>query len=404
MRMTFKAFSKALFGVKYEKLTRTIFIYLLMFWGLRIADFKVRITLPVLYIMVTAVTTGVMWQALSSENNAANIQSMVMLPVERRKFVFPYIGALGIYTFLTKTAALLAVLLAVSVWSWMEILGSILCAVNAILMTAAVFSLKKYWYAGSLWTGGEIAAVLCLWNKPWFILLVAANGAVSILLLLCADGYSFCFPKNNNKRTVKRHRHFSVWRYLFRYLKTHKNYLVNTGIMWCAACVLPLFFKQMENLFVIPLGFAILSLNTPICILVSCDTALEQAFRFLPGQRKAFCVPYCLFIFSCNIIADLIFLCSIQIQKGGVDVLMIAAAVFFALQSAVCSVLLEWFYPIRKWNIESDLWHHPRKYMVPAAMIFLAGAVGTMPIIVFPLVVLLFVEITVLLILCWRLN
>lgn len=143
MRMTFKAFSKALFGVKYEKLTRTIFIYLLMFWGLRIADFKVRITLPVLYIMATAVTTGVMWQALSSENNAANIQSMVMLPVERRKFVFPYIAALGIYTFLTKTAALLAVLLAVSVWSWMEILGSILCAVNAILMTAAVFSLKN---------------------------------------------------------------------------------------------------------------------------------------------------------------------------------------------------------------------------------------------------------------------
>lgn len=35
---------------------------------------------------------------------------------------------------------------------------------------------------------------------------------------------------------------------------------------------------------VMPLGFAILCLNTPICILLSCDPNLEQAVRVLPGQ------------------------------------------------------------------------------------------------------------------------
>ena len=48
----------------------------------------------------------------------------------------------------------------------------------------------------------------------------------------------------------------------------------------------------------------------------------------------------------------------------------------FALLSAVGSVLLEWYCPIRGWKIESDLWHHPRKYIVPAAMLLLAGLVG----------------------------
>ena len=96
------------------------------------------------------------------------------------------------------------------------------------------------------------------------------------------------------------------------------------------------------------------------------------------------------------------FLCSWQIQIGGVTVQMVITAMFFAMQSAVFSVLLEWFYPIREWKIESDLWHHPRKYIVPAIMLLLAGVVGIFPLIIFILIMLLIVEISVLLVQCWR--
>lgn len=58
----------------------------------------------------------------------------------------------------------------------------------------------------------------------------------------------------------------------------------------------------------------------------------------------------------------------------------------------VLSVLLEWFYPIRGWKIESDLWHHPRKYVVPVAMLLLAGAVLAWPVLLYALLVLLAVE------------
>ena len=142
------------------------------------------------------------------------------------------------------------------------------------------------------------------------------------------------------------------------------------------ACVLPVLLGQMEARFVLPIGFAVLSLNTPICILLSCDPALERAVRFLPGQDRAFCLPYCLFIFGCNLAADIIFLCSWQIQIGGIDPLHTLTAAAFALLSASGSVLLEWYCPIREWKIESDLWHHPRKYIVPAVMLLLAGLVS----------------------------
>ena len=155
---------------------------------------------------------------------------------------------------------------------------------------------------------------------------------------------------------------------------------------------------------VMPVGFAILSLNTPLCILLSCDLDLEQAVRFLPGQKKAFCVPYCLFIFLYNMAADVIFLASWYVMNGkfgtggtAADVNVILTALIFALQSAVGSVLLEWFYPLRGWKIESDLWHHPRKYIVPAVMLLLAGIVGTIPAIVPVLTALLAVEIVVIL-------
>lgn len=402
MKTIFKAFSKNLFGAKYERLTRTIFIYPILFWGLYIADFKVRISPFILYLMVTSFTAGVMWQTLSSEDNAANMQNMIMLPFEGREFIFSYIGAMGIYTFLTKTMALLVILLAVSVWNRIEILSSILCAVNAILMAAAIFSVRRYWYVGTLWLTVIFVSIFFGWEKLWFIPMLSANSTLAFLLLQSTNGYTFYFQKSKDSSTVRGRKHLFVWTYFFRYLKGHKNYLMNIAIMWCIACILPLFFQQMDSLFVIPIGFAILSLNTPVCILLSCDHALEQAVRFLPGQKKTFCIPYCLFIFLCNITADMFFLFSWQIQIGGVTVLMVIAAIFFTMQSAVFSVLLEWFYPIRRWKIESDLWHHPRKYIVPAIMLLLAGIVGTLPLTAFVLIILLTIEVSALLVQCWR--
>lgn len=402
MRMMFKAFAKKLFGAKYEHLKKTLLVYLIVFWGLHIADFQIRIAPFILYLMVSTFTVGVMWQALSSEDNAANMENMFMLPFERRDFVFSYVSALGAYTLLTKTAGLFAVVLAVSSWNGLTVFGGILCAVNAILMTACVYSQKRYWGLGLLWGGAVITAIFLLWDAPAFLPMVIGNCLLTSLFLSGVDAYSFYLQAGKGNRAVKNTKHYSVWRYLSRYLMAHKNYLINTAAMWGVACMLPTFLGQMESLFVMPIGFAILSLSTPICILLSCDPALEQAVRFLPGQKRAFCIPYCLFIFLCNVTADVIFLCSWQIQIGSVTGAMILAAVFFALQSAVGSVLLEWFCPIRGWKIESDLWHHPRKYVVPVVMLLTAGAIGIIHWLIYPLFFCLIAESVFFIILCMR--
>ena len=151
MKMVFKAFLKNIFGENLERYLRMVLIDLIVFGGLFFADFKIRIAPSVLYLMVSVSTAGVMWRALSSKESVVNMQNMVMLPFERRGFVFSYVAVLGLYTCLTKTAALLAVLFAVSYWNPIVVLGSALCAGNAVLVAAAVCVLKKYWYADGLW-------------------------------------------------------------------------------------------------------------------------------------------------------------------------------------------------------------------------------------------------------------
>lgn len=375
MRMMFRFFAKKLFGVKYERVGRNILVDVIVCWGIHISGMQIEIAPFILYLMTGTFTAGVMWQAISSEDNVDNMTNLFMLPFDGWKLTTAYVSALGAYTLITKTGLLLAIVYAVSIWSVLDILGSILCAMNAVIMAACVYAMKKYRVIGWLWAAVMLAVIYLASETIFFLPVLAGNLLLGIIVLRDADAYSF-YRKRMVKNRAKGNRHYSVWRYLFRYLMAHKNYLVNTVIMWGVACILPTFFGQMEKMLVLPIGFGILSLNTPICILLSCDPDLERAVRFLPGQEKAFCVPYCLFIFLCNMIADVIFLISYQIQLGGITFRMLLLASSFALISAVGSVALEWYYPLRGWKIESDLWHHPRKYVVPVMMLLLAGIVG----------------------------
>ena len=96
----------------------------------------------------------------------------------------------------------------------------------------------------------------------------------------------------------------------------------------------------------------------------------------MPGQVTRFCSLYCLFIFCVNSLISGVYLMCWQLRNGGVGYVELLTAVLFALQSAIFSVALEWVRPLHGWKVETDLWHHPRKYLVPAVMMLIAGVIG----------------------------
>ena len=378
MMNTVKALSKQFFGAKYESVRKSLLAAAFLFIAVYAAEFRVEIAPFILYLTSTFFTAGIMWQVLTGQRHMETMQGIFMLPFDNRSFVFSYVLVLGAHTLTTKTLLIWALFFAVASWSVWEIVVAIICGCMACAVTAAGYRMcrKGLIVLPILWAAGILAVILLV--RQWAAVLTVATAslAVAALYLAFADAYDF-YSAAVAKRTIRyKDRAGSVFVYLTRYLMTNKSYLINTVGLCAIACFLPLLFGEFQGLYVFPIGLAILCLNTPICTLLSCDPDLDQAIRVLPEQSGRFCRRYCLFIFIVNGIVASIYLFSWQIINGGAGFAHVITLLLFALQSAIFSVILEWRHPIRGWKTESDLWHHPRKYIVPLIMLLLAALVG----------------------------
>lgn len=374
-----KALSKQLFGAKYESVGKSLLAAMILFFAVYAAELRVEIAPFILYLTSTFFTAGIMWQMVSGTRHKEAMQGLFMLPFENRSFVYSYVAVLGAYTLITKTLPIWALFFAASKWSGFEITVALLCGCMACAVTSVAYLMckRKKVLLPLFWAAGILVAIVLV-RQPKAVLVVTLGCfAAAALYLYFADAYDFYSAAAAKKSVRHTGRTGSVFTYLLRYLIANKNYLVNTVGLCAIACFLPLMFGEFQGLNMFPLGLAILCLNTPICTLLSCDPDLEQAIRVLPGQSGRFCRRYCLFIFAVNGIVASIYLCSWQFINGGIGLADLGIAPLFALQSAILSVILEWKYPLRNWKTESDLWHHPRKYLVPLVMLLLAVFAAT---------------------------
>ena len=375
----FQNLGEQLFGAKYERAVKSPIACIILFLAIHTAGIEIEIAPSILLLTATAFSMGIMWQTLNSSGNADRMTGLFMLPFRNREMTFSLVLAFTSYTLITKTFLVMALFFAVHEWSVLQIAVSLICACNSCFSAAVWYTMKKrkmFLPVFILW-GGAIFAPIFLVRETVIICFIAFTSMlISFLRLLKADAYVFYHPVP--AKLLIRHTKGtgSIFLYLLRYLITNKNYLLNTAGLCVIAGVMPFILGQFEGVNVMPLGFAVLCLNTPICILLSCDPDLEQAVRTLPGQAKRFCTNYCFFIFSVNMAVNSVYLISWQIGKRGVNSTEIITALIIALQSAVLSVLLEWFCPVHNWKIENDLWHHPRKYVVPLIMFLIAGLIG----------------------------
>ena len=387
--MMTKAFGKKLFGAGYEKLFSTVIINIVVFCGLKGAEIHLGVAPFITYLMTTLLTFNEMHQALSSDDNSQNMKNLIMMPFDNHKFILTYVLSLGLYTFISRTMMILAVVFAVSNSEIVIVVNAILCAVNATVLTAVIFSRKKYRIPAVIWFVFVFALNFIYGTTYYYSAVLFVSIVLAFMMLLQADAYDFYIGEGKKNQAVTSRKNAGVWVYLFRYIKTHKNYMTNTLCIWAVAAAYPAILKgtfgaDSELLgYALPMGFAIVSMNTPLGVLLSCDRSLEQAIRLLPGQKRRFCLPYCGFIFTSFLIAETIYLMSCQLQLGNVSRELLLSAVLLAAQGAIFSVLLEWFFPIRGWKIENDLWHHPRKYIIPACILVLSGVVGLVPMAVY---------------------
>lgn len=381
MKKIIKALSKQLFGAKYESIWKSLLACGILLFAARAAEIEMPIAPFILYLTSMVLTGCIMWQTLQGSRHSEALQGLFMLPFENRSFVFSYTLTVGGYTLITKTLMVWALFLAVGSWTGFEIMVALLCGLNACFVSAAAYLIcRKGSYALPVLGILCILAVILGVRQSMAVLAASAVSLIiAIVYLFFADAYGFHHSPTTKKAVRYTRSRGNVFVYLIRYLIANKNYMFNTVGLCAVACFLPFLFGEFENLNVLPLGLAILSLNTPICTLLSCDPDLEQAVKTIPGQTSRFCSQYCLFIACVNFSISCIYLCGWQLINGGVGAVDVWMAILFAVQSSILSVALEWVRPIRNWKTESDLWHHPRKYLVPLVMLLLAAFAGTWP-------------------------
>jgi hypothetical protein len=198
-----------------------------------------------------------------------------------------------------------------------------------------------------------------------FIVCVIVGGTVAYPLAFRAE------KKAAPYRYIKSRRHrFPA--YLLRYLLQNKPYLYDTALVWAFGCVFAVLTSASGFPAVLPLGFALMCLNTPLGILLSSDRALERQIKLLPRQTFSVFVPYALFVATVNAVGCAIYLMVWRLLTSSVNLAFITVAGLFALTGGVLTVLLEVRFPLLDWKVQSDLWHHPRKYIVPVVMVLLS--------------------------------
>lgn len=162
--------------------------------------------------------------------------------------------------------------------------------------------------------------------------------------------------------------------YLFRALSADRRSWLNTAGLWAGACLLPLALAPASGRELLPVSLALCGLNTPAATLFSRDPALAQALVVLPGGGRRFWRGYVGFLAGLYGAALVLCLGAWQLAWGAVGLGDLAAVPLLALQGALLAAALERWRPLRRWKTESDLWHHPRKYLVPLALLPLALA------------------------------
>ena len=146
----FHAVAKQLFGRKYERISRSLMLCLILFLAVYASELRVQVSPAVLYLTAAVFSAGIMWRVLNSTQNAEIFMGLFMLPFDDREMMISYAAAFGGYTLITKTAVVLALFFAAAQWSAAEIGAAVLLACNAGFLAILLLARFKWKAAGRM--------------------------------------------------------------------------------------------------------------------------------------------------------------------------------------------------------------------------------------------------------------
>ena len=114
------------------------------------------------------------------------------------------------------------------------------------------------------------------------------------------------------------------------------------------------------------------SVNTPLTTLISADKDLIDHVKSLPKSRFFYLMYYRVlltYFLAVNLFVALLLKMVVMPDLG---ILFLLGVMILAVVEAFLHLLIEIYFPLRKWNLKRECWKHPRKYIVPSIVFLLS--------------------------------
>lgn len=373
----FKILSRKLFGKNFSRLLTSLLISAIIYIGLCQIGYNISVSSQVLSFINLFFSGTLMLQFLASENNAKYLKGFFAMPFNKKRFIMEYAAVMGLHVFVTKTLLVYSIIFAFAEIRLVEaviLFSSFIFICFSAMLAFAFF--KKTKILSLLVFIIAFAMCFMLPESPITAIIYQITSVIYAIALLFVNPYKFMIT-SSFKRKSKSYKkvkgsNLLVAKYIFRHITSNKSYLINPSAMLAFASFIVYQFNSMGFNDGIVIALALITFNTPLAIIVSSNKSLHKKLNSTPNTIKNFYLPYGFVVFAFNIIFSALLIIISFLLGSQINIKTIIAAAIFPIQNRII-VLLEYNYPILNWHVETDLWHNPRKYIIPLTLIFEAA-------------------------------
>jgi len=160
--------------------------------------------------------------------------------------------------------------------------------------------------------------------------------------------------------------------YIGQYMTLHKNFILNSLSLWGLAGGILYVCWQYQQRIYLPFGLIIICLNTPLGTILSISPMLQRKLKHLPNERREVVKAYFLIVWLWNQVGTMVYWMVAKTCFQQSSLAFNLLTVSLPLLASGLTVWLEVQHPIKNWQVEQDIMHHPRKYLVSLLLLIVS--------------------------------
>lgn len=367
----YKVFFKKFFGPNYGMLF--IGLFLISIFAILGSTSTIDLTADSFFLANSLLTVILSFQTLTSKDNAESFNRLFTYPLNPGEFKFKYITSLLIYNILTRNLAIYSLYITQNSFKVFELILFLLSCISTTLTMVAIFMLIKIKRKLAI-TLATIAGFynLMIFGEKNLLMLYIISIVLSLFIIIKVDYFTLRYVKEiKNKEIKSQTGNFFV--YIYRYFKFNKSYIFSSISMLLLGCMVFIGGKDFVSEDIIPSMLVLIIYNVPLSFVISINKDLQKKIKSFPNQFKLFYFPYFLFCLLINIVTISLFF----LATNTFTIKFMLIGFCLSVENSILTTFLEYKFPIKNWNTETELWNHPRKYIIISLLISQTAILST---------------------------